>query len=257
MNATEDKPWPDKRIPDNSALDKRLIGFGVDPVSKRSLNGIHVSTLDYQSNTGAAMLAMALGGAGLIVWDVVVRPAIMTYAPGPLVAVGDAVVNCTESPMQQTIEWKHTVSTTTSFSLTVGMAASFYEVLNASVSASFSMSWTDTKEFGKSYKEEVKPKHVGWLDLSPWLQTVTGEIWILQSAPGSKQPIAAYWGNGTMTGVATDGRPLDALVGKERPLSAQDEQRYCSILSGQPAPTLPAALLDQLMPHPVTGTAIA
>jgi hypothetical protein len=259
MTAPEDQSWPDKRDPDNGAIDATIRGFGVDPVTKQSLrNNLPVIAVDYKTPDGADELAMALQGQGPlgVQWRVFVRSFLMTYAPGTPRGVGNALINCTDNVSDHNVEWSQTVSTTTSFSVTASVTASFYDVLSASVSSSFSMSWTESEEFKDTYGMKVSPKSMGWLERAPWLQTLTGEIWLLGSTPINLEPFVAFWGNGTMVGQATDGRPAGVLISNERRLTPEEERSYCSSSQENGAPVLPAALMRRLVPHRVTGTSV-
>lgn len=240
--ADEVQGWPDTRYPNDAEVNQRIRDFGVDPVTKEPLaRHMQVHRCDWENDPDyIELLHKTLEKEP---GCVAVRPQVMTFASGKFAAVSNALVNCTANKTSHIVDWKQKVSTTTSVTVTAGVEASLWEVVKVSVSASFSMSWTVAQEFSDSYKMYVPTEQIGWLERSPALQTLTGEIWLLIPAVVR----FAFWGPGSITGPATDGRPSGVLIAKDRPLTPQEKKAWCSTrqADGQ-AVTVPPELVPLL-----------
>ncbi|WP_159940012.1 hypothetical protein [Nocardiopsis sp. FR6] len=234
--------WPDTRQPDNTKIDAQIRELGYDPVNKKGMDGMHfLFAADYTTTDGAQFLNDALKDKS---YKVIVRSQVLTFAPGPFQAVSDLYTNCTEDTAPMELQWSQTVSSTMSFEVTAGVEATFFEVVKASMSMSFGMSWTTSETFSSTYGMQVRSKHLGWMERSANRQTITGEIWVI------KEPdffTIAWYGNGQITGQATDGRPKGTLVPKTRPMTQGEISKFCTTRQDDGAgPVLPSFALPYL-----------
>jgi hypothetical protein len=231
--------WPEIRLPDNTGIDERIRGFGADPATKQPLKSVSVDRVDWARSDARSLLEECLKDSK---WRkaILVRSERLKFWPGGFKAVGDAVVNCTGSPVGRSVGWSQTVSTTHGLTLSASASVGFEDVLTASFSMSYSVSWTMSKTFTDTTAVTVPSRHMGWLERSPTLQTLEGEIWMLLG-----DAKAAFWGTATITGQANDGRPEGMLVAKERRLSSDEEKKWCTTRQ-EHVPVLPAALVPML-----------
>ncbi|MFC4909324.1 hypothetical protein [Actinomadura gamaensis] len=244
--------WPDRRTPDNTRIDQQIRELGYDPDTKKKIGSEFLATsIDLSSAAGEKVLRDALSDPTNYV--VLVRGSELTYTPGPFEAVTDLHFNCTPDQADYDLTWNHTVGSTATFAVSAAVGASFYGVVNASLTASFGLSWQQTDSVSRGHTLPVASKHVGWLERSAALHILTGEIWIFYALFGDVR--LAFYGNGGITGPATDGRPKGAMVSKDRAMTQTEKNQWCGAV---PAPfeadplTLPGGLLPFLDPADTT-----
>ncbi|MER5970198.1 hypothetical protein ABT112_10765 [Streptomyces sp. NPDC002055] len=141
--------------------------------------------------------------------------------------VSDALYNCTTSDASQTMGWTDTVGSTDSAGVSVTAGGNIAGIIDLSVTATYSHTWTNTHAENSSLNMTVKPGEVGWISRAQVMQKVTG-TW--QTHYDDPQWGHYYWFvPDTVTGPAangTDGKN-NAVVVKSRKMTAA-EKASCS-----------------------------
>ncbi|MET9885625.1 hypothetical protein ABZZ20_21310 [Streptomyces sp. NPDC006430] len=146
---------------------------------------------------------------------------------GELRQVSDSLYNCSSSDSTQTMTWDDTVGSTDSLGVSVTAGGKIAGIVDLSVTASYSHSWSSTHSESSSLNMTVKPGEVGWISRAQVMQRVSG-TW--QTHYDSPRWGHYYWFfQDTITGPAkngTDGK-TNAVVVKSRKMTAA-EKRSCS-----------------------------
>ncbi|MFG2987177.1 hypothetical protein ACGFYQ_39055 [Streptomyces sp. NPDC048258] len=146
---------------------------------------------------------------------------------GELRQVSDSLYNCSSSDSTQTMTWDDTVGSTDSLGVSVTAGGKIAGIVDLSITASYSHSWSSTHSESSSLNMTVKPGEVGWISRAQVMQRVSG-TW--QTHYDSPRWGHYYWFfQDTITGPAkngTDGK-TNAVVVKSRKMTAA-EKRSCS-----------------------------
>ncbi|MFD9219899.1 hypothetical protein ACFWDI_07705 [Streptomyces sp. NPDC060064] len=141
--------------------------------------------------------------------------------------VSDSLFNCSTSDATQSMTWSDTVGSTDSVGVSVTVGGKIADIIDLSVTASYSHSWSSTHSESSSLGMTVKPGEVGWISRAQVMQQVSG-TW--QTHYDSPKWGHYYWfWQDTVTGPApngTDGKS-NAVVVKSRKMTAA-EKNSCS-----------------------------
>ncbi|MGW7367288.1 hypothetical protein ACWGI8_28645 [Streptomyces sp. NPDC054841] len=141
--------------------------------------------------------------------------------------VSDSLYNCSTSDATQSMTWSDTVGSTDSLGVSVTAGGKIAGIVDLSVTASYSHSWSSTHSESSSLNMTVKPGEVGWISRAQVMQQVSG-TW--QTHYDSPKWDHYYWFfDDTITGPAkngTDGKS-NAVVVKSRKMTAA-EKKSCS-----------------------------
>ncbi|GHE03197.1 hypothetical protein [Streptomyces alanosinicus] len=146
--------------------------------------------------------------------------------------VSDSLYNCSTSAATQSMTWSDTVGSTDSAGVSVTAGGKIAGIIDLSVTATYSHTWSSSHSETSSVNMTVKPGEVGWISRAQVMQTVSGTWQTHYDDP--------KWGHyfwfvpDVITGPApngTDGRS-NAVVVKSRKMTAK-EKRSCSSRSGK------------------------
>lgn len=141
--------------------------------------------------------------------------------------VSDSLYNCSSSDATQSMTWSDTVGSTDSLGVSVTAGGKIAGIVDLSVTATYSHSWTSTHAESSSLNMTVKPGEVGWISRAQVMQQVSG-TW--QTHYDSPKWDHYYWFfDDTITGPAangTDGKS-NAVVVKSRTMTPA-EKKSCS-----------------------------
>ncbi|MFI2352240.1 hypothetical protein ACH492_35685 [Streptomyces sp. NPDC019443] len=141
--------------------------------------------------------------------------------------VSDSLFNCSTSDATQSMTWNDTVGSTDSVGVSVTAGGKIAGIVDLSVTASYSHSWSSTHSESSSLGMTVKPGEVGWISRAQVMQTVSG-TW--QTHYDSPKWGHYYWfWQDTITGPATNGTDgkSNAVVVKSRKMTAT-EKKSCA-----------------------------
>ncbi|MFI6106044.1 hypothetical protein [Streptomyces sp. NPDC051310] len=145
--------------------------------------------------------------------------------------VSDSLYNCSTSDTTQTMSWDDTVGSTDSLGVSVTAGGKIAGMVDLSVTASYSHSWSSTHSESSSLTMTVKPGEVGWISRAQVMQKVSG-TWQTHYDDPKWGHYYWFWQD-TITGPAkngTDGRN-NAVVVKSRKMT-DAEKRSCSADAG-------------------------
>ncbi|MGP4003817.1 hypothetical protein [Streptomyces sp. 8N706] len=141
--------------------------------------------------------------------------------------VSNSLYNCSTSAATQSMGWTDTVGSTDSAGGSVTAGGTIAGLIDLSVTATYSHTWSSTHAETSSLNMTVKPGEVGWISRAQVMQTVSG-TW--QTHYEDRQWGHYYWFvPDTITGPApngTDGKS-NAVIVKTREMSAA-EKASCS-----------------------------
>ncbi|MFF3460642.1 hypothetical protein ACFYXH_41530 [Streptomyces sp. NPDC002730] len=141
--------------------------------------------------------------------------------------VSDSLHNCSTSPATQSMDWTDTVGSTDSVGVSVTTGGKIAGIIDVSVTATYSHTWSSTHAENRSLNMTVKAGEVGWISRAQVMQTVSG-IWHTNYKK-------RHWGHrhwdatDTITGPAangTDGKN-NAVIVKTRKMTTA-EKSSCS-----------------------------
>ncbi|MFJ9863833.1 hypothetical protein [Streptomyces sp. NPDC101165] len=146
--------------------------------------------------------------------------------------VSDSLYNCSTSPATQSMTWSDTVGSTDSAGVSVTVGGKIADIIDVSVTATYSHTWSSSHSETSSVNMTVKPGEVGWLSRAQVMQTVSG-TW--QTHYDDRKWGHYFWFvPDVITGPApngTDGQS-NAVVVKSRKMTAKEKQS-CSSRSGR------------------------
>ncbi|MGZ9929502.1 hypothetical protein ACXNSR_06360 [Streptomyces sp. NC-S4] len=146
--------------------------------------------------------------------------------------VSNSLFNCSTSDATQSMTWDDTVGSTDSLGVSVTAGGKIAGIVDLSVTASYSHSWSTSHSESSSLNMTVKPGEVGWISRAQVMQKVSG-TW--QTHYDSPKWGHYYWFfQDTITGPArngTDGKS-NAVVVKSRKMTAA-EKRSCTAEGGR------------------------
>ena len=141
--------------------------------------------------------------------------------------VSNSLYNCSTSDATQSMGWSDTVGSTDSAGVSVTAGGKFAGLIDLSVTATYSHTWSSSHTENSSLNMTVKPGEVGWISRAQVMQTVSG-TW--QTHYDSPKWGHYYWFvPDTVTGPApngTDGQS-NAVTVKTRKMTAA-EKNSCS-----------------------------
>ncbi|MFE3328458.1 hypothetical protein [Streptomyces sp. NPDC059176] len=141
--------------------------------------------------------------------------------------VSNSLYNCSSSDATQSMTWSDTVGSTDSLGVSVTVGGKIADIVNLSVTTSYSHTWSSSHAESSSLNMTVKPGEVGWISRAQVMQKVSG-TW--QTHYDSPKWGHYYWFFGdTITGPApngTDGKS-NAVVVKSRKMT-EAEKKSCS-----------------------------
>ncbi|MEU0663964.1 hypothetical protein [Streptomyces lavendulocolor] len=140
--------------------------------------------------------------------------------------VSDSLYNCSSSDATQSMTWDDTVGSTDSLGASVTAGGKIAGIVDLSVTATYSHSWSSTHSESSTLNMTVKPGEVGWISRAQVMQKVSG-TW--QTHYDSPRWGHYYWFvPDTITGPAkngTDGKS-NAVIVKTRKMT-DAEKRSC------------------------------
>ncbi|MCW7988571.1 hypothetical protein YWIDRAFT_00528 [Streptomyces sp. SceaMP-e96] len=146
--------------------------------------------------------------------------------------VSNSLYNCSTSDATQSMGWSDTVGSTDSAGVSVTAGGNIAGIIDLSVTATYSHTWSSSHTENSSLNMTVKPGEVGWISRAQVMQTVTG-TW--QTHYDSPKWDHYYWFvPDTVTGPApngTDGQS-NAVTVKTRKMTTA-EKKSCSAESKQ------------------------
>lgn len=141
--------------------------------------------------------------------------------------VSNSLYNCSTSDATQSMSWSDTVGSTDSAGVSVTAGGNIAGIIDLSVTATYSHTWSSSHTEDSSLNMTVKPGEVGWISRAQVMQTVTG-TW--QTHYDSPKWDHYYWFvPDTVTGPApngTDGQS-NAVTVKTRKMTTA-EKKSCS-----------------------------
>ncbi|WP_031163067.1 hypothetical protein [Streptomyces durhamensis] len=179
--------------------------------------------------TRAQLIADCDSGAGKCTFN---DPELGQAYLGGFHRVSDSLYNCSTSSATQSMTWSDTVGSTDSAGVSVTAGGKIADIIDLSVTATYSHTWSSSHSETSSVNMTVKPGEVGWISRAQVMQTVSG-TW--QTHYDDRKWGHYFWFvPDVVTGPApngTDGRS-NAVVVKSRKMTAQ-EKRSCSSRSGR------------------------
>lgn len=179
--------------------------------------------------TRAQLIADCDSGAGKCTFN---EPQLGDAYLGDFHRVSDSLYNCSTSPATQSMTWSDTVGSTDSAGVSVTVGGKIADIIDVSVTATYSHTWSSSHSESSSVNMTVKPGEVGWLSRAQVMQTVSG-TW--QTHYDDRKWGHYFWFvPDVITGPApngTDGQS-NAVVVKSRKMTAKEKQS-CSSRSGK------------------------
>ncbi|MFH8632455.1 hypothetical protein ACH4CC_21715 [Streptomyces lydicus] len=174
--------------------------------------------------TRAQLIADCASGEGKCSFN---EPTLGKAYLGDFHQVSDSLYNCSTSDATQSMGWSDTVGSTDSAGVSVTAGGKIAGLIDLSVTATYSHTWSSSHTENSSLGMTVKPGEVGWISRAQVMQTVSGTWQTHYDSP--------KWGHyfwfvpDTVTGPApngTDGRS-NAVTVKSRKMTAS-EKASCS-----------------------------
>ncbi|WP_316752344.1 hypothetical protein [Streptomyces herbicida] len=179
--------------------------------------------------TRAQLIADCDSGAGKCTFN---EPQLGEAYLGDFHRVSDSLYNCSTSPATQSMTWSDTVGSTDSAGVSVTVGGKIADIIDVSVTATYSHTWSSSHSETSSVNMTVKPGEVGWIARAQVMQTVSG-TW--QTHYDDRKWGHYFWFvPDVVTGPApngTDGQS-NAVVVKSRKMTAKEKQS-CSSRSGR------------------------
>ncbi|MFJ9406845.1 hypothetical protein [Streptomyces sp. NPDC101393] len=141
--------------------------------------------------------------------------------------VSNSLFNCTTSDASQSMGWSDTVGSTDSAGVSVTAGGKIAGLIDLSVTATYSHTWTSSHAENSSLNMTVKPGEVGWISRAQVMQKVSGTWQTHYDSP--------KWGHyfwfvpDTVTGPAPNGTDgaNNAVIVKTRKMTTA-EKNSCS-----------------------------
>ncbi|MCZ1012470.1 hypothetical protein O1L68_43005 [Streptomyces lydicus] len=155
------------------------------------------------------------------------EPALGKAYLGDFRQVSNSLYNCSTSDATQSMGWSDTVGSTDSAGVSVTAGGNIAGLIDLSVTATYSHTWSSSHTENSSLNMTVKPGEVGWISRAQVMQTVSGTWQTHYDSP--------KWGHyfwfvpDTVTGPApngTDGQS-NAVTVKTRKMTTA-EKNSCS-----------------------------
>lgn len=179
--------------------------------------------------TRAQLIADCDSGAGKCTFN---EPQLGEAYLGDFHRVSDSLYNCSTSAATQSMTWSDTVGSTDSAGVSVTVGGKIADIIDVSVTATYSHTWSSSHSETSSINMTVKPGEVGWISRAQVMQTVSG-TW--QTHYDDRKWGHYFWFvPDVIKGPApngTDGQS-NAVVVKSRKMTAKEKQS-CSSRSGK------------------------
>ncbi|MFF4546712.1 hypothetical protein [Streptomyces sp. NPDC001435] len=179
--------------------------------------------------TRAQLIADCDSGVGKCTFN---EPQLGEAYLGDFHRVSDSLYNCSTSAATQSMTWSDTVGSTDSAGVSVTVGGKIADIIDVSVTATYSHTWSSSHSETSSINMTVKPGEVGWISRAQVMQTVSG-TW--QTHYDDRKWGHYFWFvPDVITGPApngTDGES-NAVVVKSRKMTAKEKQS-CSGRSGK------------------------
>ncbi|MEV0181914.1 hypothetical protein AB0I54_21860 [Streptomyces sp. NPDC050625] len=179
--------------------------------------------------TRAQLIADCDSGVGKCTFN---EPQLGEAYLGDFHRVSDSLYNCSTSAATQSMTWSDTVGSTDSAGVSVTVGGKIADLIDVSVTATYSHTWSSSHSETSSINMTVKPGEVGWISRAQVMQTVSG-TW--QTHYDDRKWGHYFWFvPDVITGPApngTDGES-NAVVVKSRKMTAKEKQS-CSSRSGK------------------------
>ncbi|MGW7404164.1 hypothetical protein ACWGI9_10550 [Streptomyces sp. NPDC054833] len=179
--------------------------------------------------TRAQLIADCDSGVGKCTFN---EPQLGEAYLGDFHRVSDSLYNCSTSAATQSMTWSDTVGSTDSAGVSVTVGGKIADIIDVSVTATYSHTWSSSHSETSSINMTVKPGEVGWIARAQVMQTVSG-TW--QTHYDDRKWGHYFWFvPDVVTGPApngTDGES-NAVVVKSRKMTAKEKQS-CSSRSGK------------------------
>ncbi|GAA0391984.1 hypothetical protein [Streptomyces luteireticuli] len=170
------------------------------------------------------IMADCASGAGKCTFN---DPKFGTAYLGNYKRVSDELHNCTGSDATQTMSWSDTVGSSDTAGVTISVGGKIEGILDVSVQANYSHTWSSSHTESSSLGMTVKPGEVGWISRAQVMRNVSG-TW--QTHYDDPKAGHYYWYvDDTVTGPAPNGTDgvHNAVVVKTRPMTSA-EKSACS-----------------------------
>ncbi|MGW0882680.1 hypothetical protein [Streptomyces sp. NPDC002671] len=191
--------------------------------------GIAVPASADDQPTRTQLMADCDSGAGKCTFN---EPQLGRVYLGAFHRVSDSLYNCSTSAATQSMTWSDTVGSTDSAGVSVTVGGKIAGIIDLSVTATYSHTWSSTHSEASSVNMTVKPGEVGWISRAQVMQTVSG-TW--QTHYDDRKWGHYFWFvPDVVTGPASNGTDgqSNAVVVKSRKMTAE-EKRSCSGRSGR------------------------
>ncbi|MEX2975231.1 hypothetical protein [Streptomyces sp. C184] len=159
-----------EKSPDHREVDTWIRRLGFDPAAIPSFpvidpNSLHPDMWPYWESNGRG-------------WGVLGRPNKMTYLYGPPRALSRAVGNPphAQDPVIRTLTGEETIGTSTTIAVSSSIEGSFFDMVKATVTTSFSQTWTHETKFTDSVQATIRPGRMMWLELKPVMRRIEGNF---------------------------------------------------------------------------------
>lgn len=201
----------------------RMLALSTTPLGLVAAMALPAAAADDEP-TRAQLLADCASGEGKCSFN---EPTLGKAYLGDFRQVSNSLYNCSTSDATQSIGWADTVGSTDSAGVSVTVGGKIAELIDLSVTATYSHTWSSSHTENSSMNMTVKPGEVGWISRAQVMQTVSG-TW--QTHYDSPKWGHYYWYvPDTVTGPApngTDGQS-NAVTVKTRKMT-DEEQKSCS-----------------------------
>ncbi|MCL6302932.1 hypothetical protein [Streptomyces kronopolitis] len=102
------------------------------------------------------------------------EPVLGTAYLGDFRRVSNSLYNCSTSDATQSMGWSDTVGSTDSAGVSVTAGGKIAGLIDLSVTATYSHTWSSSHTENSSLNMTVKPGEVGWISRAQVMQTVSG-----------------------------------------------------------------------------------
>ncbi|WP_206505804.1 hypothetical protein [Streptomyces chrestomyceticus] len=177
-------------------------------------------------------------------WDV------MSYRFGPATRLGRAVCNETSNPIERQIGGEETIGTSHTFEISSTVESGFFDIVKASVTTSFSMTWSKETTFKDYLNVIIPPGYCSWLELAPVMRRLDGDFIYMRRVFGQ-----AFIGkfSGEVDAPGVEGDLSDVIRVREAPIPGQADETLRELAEQRPrwveeqdgVLTFPATLLPE------------
>ncbi|MFJ9413656.1 hypothetical protein ACIRPT_05745 [Streptomyces sp. NPDC101227] len=201
----------------------RLVALSTAVLGLAAAMAVPAAAADDQP-TREQLIADCASGEGKCSFN---EPKLGTAYLGDFHQVSNSLYNCSTSDATQSMGWADTVGSTDSVGVSVTVGGKIAELIDLSVTATYSHTWSSSHTENSSMNMTVKPGEVGWISRAQVMQNVSGTWQTHYDSP--------KWGHyfwyvpDTVTGPApngTDGQS-NAVIVKTRKMTTA-EQKSCS-----------------------------